>query len=103
MNPDPPTDQMRSRDVQRVIQTGKRLHCERMVLLLAPGSGDSAAVAGRRVGGSVQRNRARRIVRAAIRQIQPALASNDLVVIARPAIDGCTTDDLVREMKELLA
>ena len=73
-----------------------------MILLVAPGSGEAAVVAARRIGGAVQRNRARRILRAAWRQVAPQRDDRDVVLVAREAIRGATTQDLVTEMTELL-
>lgn len=74
-----------------------------MILFLAPGSGLRAVVAGRRVGGAVDRNRAKRILREAWRQVSPQVTSDsDVVLVAREAIRGATTQDLVSEMTELL-
>ena len=44
--------------VRRVYRQGSRSQGNRVVVLLAPGSGSCAVVASRRVGGAVQRNRA---------------------------------------------
>jgi ribonuclease P protein component len=82
--------------------SGRRASGKRVVVLLAPGTGESTAVAGKRVGGSVERNRARRIVRAALRELRPALVGSDVVVVARPAIRGCRTSDVVAEIGDLL-
>jgi ribonuclease P protein component len=74
-----------------------------MVLFVAPGSGDVALVAGRRIGGAVRRNRARRILRAALRQVAPeGIRGHDLVLVAREGIRGVRTQDLTAEMSELL-
>jgi ribonuclease P protein component len=74
-----------------------------MVLFLAPGSGDVAYVAGRKVGGAVERNRARRILRAALREIAPdGVADHDVVLVAREDIRGARSQDLTSEMGELL-
>ena len=55
------------------------------------------------VGGAVQRNRARRILRAAWREVAPTAGDgNDVVLVAREAIRGAKTQDLVAEMTELL-
>lgn len=59
-------------------------------------------VAARRIGGAVQRNRARRILRAAWQQAVPSFDDRDVVLVAREAIRGATTQDLVDEMTELL-
>jgi len=84
-----------------VFEEGQRFYGSRMVLFLAPGTGRFAAVAARRVGGSVERNRARRVLRAAWRQVAP-LEGFDAVLVAREAIGGATTQELVAEMSELL-
>ena len=74
-----------------------------MVLFFAPGSGEWAVVATRRVGGAVERNRAKRILREAWRQVSPQVTGDiDAVLMAREAIRGATTQDLVSEMSELL-
>jgi ribonuclease P protein component len=72
-------------------------------MFLAPGAGELAVVAGRRVGGAVQRNRARRVLREAWRQVTPRRGSSqDVVLVARPTIKGASTGNLVDEMTELL-
>jgi ribonuclease P protein component len=72
-------------------------------MFLAPGTGGFAAVATKRVGGAVDRNRARRILRAAWRDIAPEVGTaNDVVLVARAGIRGATTQDLVAELTELL-
>ena len=74
-----------------------------MVVFVAPGSGSVAFVAGRRVGGAVVRNRARRILRAACRELTTrALEGYDVAFVARGSIRGAKTQDLVTEMQELL-
>ena len=61
-------------------------------------------VVGRRIGGAVLRNRARRILRAAWRELANELGDGyDVVVVARAAIVGARTQDLVAEVEELLA
>jgi ribonuclease P protein component len=78
-------------------------HGRRMVAFVAPGSGTVAFIAGRRVGGAVQRNRARRILRAAWSQVAPqADGEYDVAWVARSGISGARTQDLVTEMGELL-
>jgi len=74
-----------------------------MVVFVAPGPGTMAFVAGRRVGGAVPRNRARRILKAAWRELAPRVRDGyDLAFVARGAILGSRTQDLVAEMEELL-
>ncbi|MEP6476958.1 MAG: ribonuclease P protein component [Actinomycetota bacterium] len=93
---------VRSRQVRTVLDGGKPLHGRRMVMFVAPGSGDTAVVAARRIGGAVQRNRARRILRAAWQQAAPQTDDTDVVLVAREAIVAATMQDLVAEMIELL-
>ncbi len=55
---------------------------------------------GKKVGGAVQRNRCRRIIRAAYRQLEPYCAGRwDLVFVAREKTCGCKTQDIVQEMR----
>jgi len=94
---------MRSQDVRRVLDAGRPLHGRRVVVFLAPGTGAVAFVAGRKVGSAVDRNRARRILRAAWCELARGIGNgNDAVLVARAAIRGAKTRDLVAEMTELL-
>ena len=90
-------------EVRRVFDAGRPTHGKRVVVFVAPGSDGLAVVAARRVGGAVERNRARRILRAAWRAVAPQVVhGNDVVLVAREAIRGAKTQDLVVEMTELL-
>jgi ribonuclease P protein component len=90
--------------VRRVLADGRTFHGERVVVFVAPGTGDRAFVAGRRVGGAVQRNRARRILRAAWGELAPRVAEGyDVVLVAREAIRGARSHELVSEVDGLLS
>jgi ribonuclease P protein component len=90
-------------DVRRVLDEGQSLRGNRVILFLAPGSGRSAFVVGRRVGGAARRNRARRILREAWRWVaSEADLRDDVVLVARSGIRGARTQDLVSEIEELL-
>lgn len=94
---------MRKGWIQDVYQAGRVFHGRRMVLFVAPGTGLVAVVAGRRIGNAVQRNRARRVLRAAWREIAPRVdPARDVVMVARPPILGAKTQDLVADMSELI-
>jgi ribonuclease P protein component len=74
-----------------------------VVAFVARGPGRATFVAGKKVGGAVERNRARRVLRAAWREVGPLLVEEaDIVWVARPSIRGAKTQDLVAEMTELL-
>jgi ribonuclease P protein component len=79
------------------------LHGDRVVVFLAPGPGRIAVVASRRVGGAVERNRARRILREAWKRVSPQVIGGfDTVLVAREAVRGAKTQDLVAEMTLML-
>jgi ribonuclease P protein component len=87
-----------------VLSTGRAFHGERVVVFVAPGSGTVAFVAGRRVGGAVVRNRARRILRAAWREFAPKVREGyDVALVARASIRGTRTPDLIPEVEGLLS
>ena len=63
-----------------------------MVVFVAPGTGSAAFVAGRR------------ILRAAWREVEDKVEDGyDVVVVARAAIVGARSQDLVAEVEELLS
>jgi ribonuclease P protein component len=84
----------RTSDIQRVRRTGKSYAHPLLVLVAAPGEPPARRVAfsaGKRVGGAVQRNRAKRRLREAVRPLMGALAEGwDLLLIART---GAVTAD----------
>jgi ribonuclease P protein component len=74
-----------------------------VVVFLAPGRGDVATIAGGKIGGAVERNRARRILRAAVREAAPeGVPGRDLVVVARSTIRGSGSPGVAEELRELL-
>ncbi len=84
----------RTSDIQRVRRTGKSYAHPLLVLVAArsdPPASRVAFSAGKRVGGAVQRNRAKRRLRGAVRPLLGSLAHGwDLLLIART---GAVTAD----------
>lgn len=64
---------------------------------LDPPANRYTVVAGKKVGGSVQRNRLKRLVREALRHLDPALApGHDVVVVVRGTVDEMPTYAVAR-------
>ncbi len=80
----------RPADFKRVRRLGRSYAHPFLVLLVLPndiGKVRVAVAAGRAVGGAVQRNRAKRVLRAGIQPLLERIADGyDLVLIARPGI-----------------
>ena len=94
-----------SRHVTRVLRTGSPHRSRRVVLYVAPGTGSSRAawVTGRRVGGAVARNRARRLLREAWRRLASRVAAGyELVLVARDSFGEAKASDVVEEVEGLL-
>ena len=75
-------------------------------MYVAPGAGKSRAalVAGRKIGSAVARNRARRLLRAAWASLAPEVrAGFDVVIVARPEIEGAKARDVLEEVAVALA
>ena len=80
----------RSQDFMRVRQSGKS-YAHPLIVLIAQANDEMkirvGVAAGRTVGSAVKRNRAKRLLRAAMRPLISSLSSGwDLVLIARPAL-----------------
>lgn len=84
----------RSEDFKRVRRFGKSFAHPLVVLVVQANEEDKLRVgvaAGRTVGTAVKRNRAKRLMREAMRTLIPSLASGrDLILIARPALSSAT-------------
>lgn len=87
----------RSTDIKRVRRLGKSYAHPLIVLITSPNPEQVVrvgVVAGVTVGKAVQRNRAKRQIRACLNEIMPALADGwDMIVLARqPIIDANFTE-----------
>lgn len=67
-----------------------------------PTAGRVAIIAGRRVGGAVQRNRAKRRLRAAVRHVGLPPGS-DMVVTARAGVLAAPYDAILNDLRRHLA
>ncbi len=63
----------------------------------------TAFVSSKKVGNSVERNRSRRLMRAAYRNLEPNIKSGyDIIFVARAAIIGCKEPEVERQLKKTL-
>ena len=88
----------------RVFRTGRRLDGRLFVLLAAPNGRALVRLGltvGRRLGGAVERNRARRLLREAFRR-QPFTGTGgfDLVLLAKTDIVGRSQAEVDREYRD---
>ncbi|MFN3706038.1 MAG: ribonuclease P protein component [Thermoflexales bacterium] len=98
------------RDFARVREVGRRWHGTYLTLSAAPSHDQHAPtrvgfVTARKVGGAVQRNRARRLLREAVRALSAGLPNGwDLVLIAHPPIANRATHvaNVQKELEWLL-
>lgn len=93
-------------EFRRVYREGRRFLGTNLVLYVRP-TGDRRRVgiaAGRRFGGAVLRNRAKRRLREAFRRLSGRVrAHGDLVLVARPPALRAPFNAIVSEMEALLA
>lgn len=97
----------RSEDFKRVRRTGKSYAHPLVVLVAQAGEARHpvhvGVAAGKTVGSAVQRNRAKRILREAIRPLLKSLPANwDIALIARPALVSASLEDTRAALTHLL-
>lgn len=93
-------------EFSRVYREGRRYTGESLVLYFRPTGGPRrvGVTSGRRVGGAVRRNRAKRRLREALRRLEGRLcAPGDLVLVARPPAGTAPFAALVAETASLCA
>ncbi len=97
----------RSEDFKRVRRTGKS-YAHPLVVLVAQASETKehlkvGITAGKTTGTAVHRNRAKRLLREAMRTLFPSIASGwDLILIARPTLVNATLSDTRSALTYLL-
>ena len=63
----------------------------------------TAFVSSKKVGNSVERNRSRRLMRAAYKALEPGVKSGyDIIFVARAAIIGCKEHEVERQLRKSL-
>ncbi len=96
----------RSEDFKRVRRSGKSYAHPLVVLIVQTHEQARLKIgvaAGRTVGTAVHRNRAKRLLREAMRTLIPNIASNlDLILIARPGLVTATLEDTRQALSNLL-
>jgi len=96
----------RSTDFKRVRRTGKSYAHPFIVLVVQTSEVPRVRVgvtAGRSVGGAVQRNRAKRLIREAVRPLLPDLLPGwDMILIARPALLSKSLQEIRQAIESLL-
>ena len=97
----------RSEDFKRVRRSGKS-YAHPLVVLVAQASETKehlklGIAAGKTTGTAVSRNRAKRLLREAMRELIPSIASGwDLILIARPALVNASLADTRSALTNLL-
>lgn len=96
----------RKSDIKRVRQEGRSLANAMLVLGYLPNQMNqnrAAVIAGRSVGGAVQRNYAKRRIRSVFQTLQPELNQGfDLVLIARKPMLDVEHRSVINGMRSLL-
>jgi ribonuclease P protein component len=96
----------RSEDFKRVRRSGKSYAHPLVVLIVQTHDQPRVKVgvaAGRTVGTAVTRNRAKRLLREAMRPLIPNIASGyDLILIARPGVVSATLEETRESLLTLL-
>jgi len=97
----------RSRDVQRVYDEGESWAHPLLVMIVLPNDLDISRVgvtASRSVGGAVERNRAKRLLREAARHLYPEFQSRgwDVMLVARPKLANAGEKEVEKALSSLL-
>jgi ribonuclease P protein component len=95
-----------NKDFTKLYKRGKSAGGKLLVLFYIKNGLDykrRAFLASKKVGNSVKRNRARRLIRESYRGLEPLIKEGyDILFIARNTIDGAMCTDVAKSMEALL-
>ena len=95
----------RQADFDRVRSQGQARGTSLCVVIVARSTSGPARIgiaAGKRVGGAVQRNRAKRLLREGVRPLYPSLAPDwDIVLLARSAILDVKSTQVTEQLQQV--
>lgn len=92
-------------DFRRIRKKGKKWQSPSFIGLLLPSKSDTSRlgiIVSTKIGKSVVRKRASRVLRAAFAEVQPQLSHVDLVLIARPHVKHKSSKDVARELDRMI-
>jgi ribonuclease P protein component len=97
-----------SRGFKAVYGRGRSYVTDLIVVYMLPRPGGTRVrfgfTAGKKVGGAVQRNRAKRLMRESARALISRISgSADIIVVARRAIEGRAFADICADLEKLLS
>jgi ribonuclease P protein component len=93
-----------SEEIGQLMRTGRRINGGLLSVCSQAndGRGRVAFIAGKRLGNAVWRNRAKRVLRAALRQIGGVPAGIDLLLIANSRTAASSSNEISEELTVLL-
>jgi ribonuclease P protein component len=98
-----------SREIDAIFRAARRAAHPLLIALVTPTpkerglSGRVAFVAGKKLGGAVDRNRCRRVMRESVRRCGGPWPGWDVVLIARPPVARVACSELDNALKTTLA
>jgi ribonuclease P protein component len=96
-----------SREIDAIFRLGTKIDGPLLMLLVSSAEdptadGRACFVAGRRLGGAVVRNRAKRVMREALRRAGGPPRGRDIVLMARKGLFSASGSDVERALRGLL-
>jgi ribonuclease P protein component len=98
-----------TREIDTIFRTATRVAHPMLIALIAPTpegrgrSGRVAFIAGKKLGGAVQRNRCRRVLREAARRAHAPWPGHDVALMARPVTATASPAELDSALASVLS
>ena len=97
-------ERLRGKEFEEALENSKKYFGQYIVLFISNSTGNKVGfIASKKVGGAVERNRAKRVMREAFLKVEPFISlDKSYILVARNSINGKKMQDVLDDLTGIL-